>query len=44
MQQNYSKKKNHVKEPRPEVVRRILAFSKYYSLKQKEGIDTFKKD
>tara|TARA_A100001011_G_scaffold330671_1_gene356638 strand:- start:6865 stop:6999 length:135 start_codon:yes stop_codon:yes gene_type:complete len=39
MQQNYSKKKNHVEEPRPIVVRRILAFSKYYGLKQKKGTD-----
>ena len=44
MEQNYSGKKNDSEGPRPIVFRRILAFSKYYSLKQKEGIDTFKKD
>ena len=42
MEQNYSDKKNHFEGPRPIVFKRILAFSKYYSLKQKEGIDTEK--
>ena len=30
MQQHYSKKKNTENEPRPIVIRRIIAFSKYY--------------
>ena len=35
MEQDYSKKKNLVNGPRPIVIRRIMAFSKYYERNKK---------
>jgi hypothetical protein len=35
MEQKYSKKKNLVNGPRPIVIRRIIAFSKYYERNKK---------
>jgi hypothetical protein len=35
MEQYYSKKKNIVNGPRPIVIRRIMAFSKYYERNKK---------
>jgi len=43
MEQNYSKK-NLKKGPRPIVIRRILAFSKYYGLNKKETKDSERTD
>lgn len=42
MEQNYSKKKNLVNGPRPLVIKRILAFSKYYELSKKNVDDSEK--
>ena len=39
---NYSKKKNLVNGPRPLVIKRILAFSKYYELSKKNVDDSEK--
>tara|TARA_B100000579_G_C22786666_1_gene832280 strand:+ start:315 stop:449 length:135 start_codon:yes stop_codon:yes gene_type:complete len=44
MEQNYSKKKNIVKGPRPLVIKRILAFSKYFEQNKKEFKNIDKKD
>ena len=44
MEQNYFEKKKPVEGPRPIVFSRILAFSRYYSPKKKEDIDTEKTD
>ncbi len=35
MEQHYSKKKNLLNGPRPIVIRRIMAFSKYYERNKK---------
>ncbi len=43
MEQNYSKK-NFVNGPRRLVIRRILAFSKYYELNKKETQDSERTD
>jgi hypothetical protein len=43
MEQNYSKK-NLENGPRPLVIRRILAFSKYYELNKKETQDSERTD
>tara|TARA_B100001175_G_scaffold315048_1_gene325726 strand:- start:2304 stop:2438 length:135 start_codon:yes stop_codon:yes gene_type:complete len=44
MEQNYSKKKKLIKRPRPIVIKRILAFSKYFEQNKKEYKYSDKKD
>ncbi|MEK9603039.1 MAG: hypothetical protein VW127_01275 [Flavobacteriaceae bacterium] len=44
MEQNYFKKKHLVAGPRPLVIKRILAFSKYYNQNKKEIEDAEKTD
>ena len=44
MEQNYSKKKNIVKGPRPLVIKRILTFSKYYEQNNRVYKDSEKTD
>ena len=40
MEQNYTKKKNLVNGPRPIVIARIIAFSKYYKLDKGAPVST----
>jgi hypothetical protein len=44
MEQNYFDKKHFVNGPRPLVIKRILAYSKYYNQKKKEFKDLEKSD